>query len=332
MLKKFLKLLIIILTAQTLFANPDTLMIEADKNADPDSALAQYKAIVANYPNYSKRELAQKRICEILELEASWDELYPEANRAIRLFPNGIYRNYFKIMLIKSSLAIGSLRITELECENLLEQNISVDDKCLVLKYQSRLLKRKYGYSTNYYFILSQLWTTAANTENMPAAIFLLGDYYQNTGDNNKAWSAFSDCVRKYPKSPEAQKALPRIRELNKHNPKRVNYAPAVDLFRTPQHNEKPNQNIDGNTHYSVMIGPFKDLKQANRIKKLLDIDNFQRIVKSNNDFYICVGRTNNINRATDIKIRLAEEFEMMGKIVKIESDNNTFYIYEVDK
>jgi tetratricopeptide (TPR) repeat protein len=235
-------------------------------------------------------------------------------------------------MLIKSSLAIGSLKITESECEDLLEQDISVNNKCLALKYQSKLLKKKYGYSNNYYFILSKLWTTASDTENMPAAIFLLGDYYQNIDDYNKAWSAYSDCVKKYPKSPEAKTALLRIEELNKYQPIRADYTPSVDVLKPYQNNGKnTKQNMVNNTYYSVMVGPFKDLKQANRIKKLLDIDDFKKIFKSNNEFYICIGKSNSINAATDVKIRLAEEFEMMGEIVKIESDDNTFYIYEVD-
>ena len=309
---------------------PDISMIEGDNITDPDAALIKYRAIVAGYPNYSGRELAQKRVCEILELESNWNELYLEANKSIKLFPKGAYINYFKIMLIKSSLATGSLKITEAECENLLGQKLSVDDECLVLKYQSKLLKRKYGYSNNYFYILSKLWTAALNTENMPATIFLLGDYYQNVEDYDKAWSAYSDCVKKYPQSPEAKTASVKIKELTKYAPEKVAYAPAVDILKSPQDNGKK-QSMTKNTYYSVMIGPFKDIKQANRIKKLLDIDDFQKIFKSNNQFHICIGRSNKINVITDIKIRLAEEFEMMGEIVKIESTNNTFYIYEVD-
>jgi tetratricopeptide (TPR) repeat protein len=367
--KKFLKLLIIIVIAQAAFANErddyilitelaiqkkqneltraitafnqrhpnsrfraDVLMIEADNTTDPDLALSRYRNIVTRFPNYSRRELAQKRICEILKLQSNWDDLYIEARRAIQLFPNGLHRNYFRIKLIKSSLAIGSFEITEFECEDLLEQNISTNDKCLVLKYQSRLFRRKYGYSNNYYFILSRLWEAAQNTENMPAAIFLLGDYYQNINDHNRAWSAYSDCVRRFPNSPEAKKASSRMERLRQHRPRIVNYAPSIDKLESFRHSEQiATQNVNNASFYSVMLGPFRDIQQANRIKRLLDIANFQKIFKSNNRFYVCVGQTNNTNAAGNIRTRLAEEFEMMGQIVKIEVNEDVFYIYEVD-
>jgi len=190
-----------------------------------------------------------------------------------------------------------------------------------------------YGYSRDYYFILSQLWETAANTEHLPSVILLLGDYYQNTNDFNRAWSAYSDCVRRFPKSPEAEIASSRIMALRQHNPKRVDYAPTADKTTLYRHSEKvPTQNIESGIHYSVMIGPFRNIKQANSIKKLLDIDDFQQIFRTDNQFFICIGRVPTINAATNIKIRLAEEFEMMGEIVKIEYSENFFYIYEVDR
>ncbi|HNX59693.1 MAG TPA: SPOR domain-containing protein [Spirochaetota bacterium] len=80
---------------------------------------------------------------------------------------------------------------------------------------------------------------------------------------------------------------------------------------------------------YSVLVGPFSSEKEARILKKEMteDFDGVV-IVKKGKGFLVFIGNEPSAEMAVSLKVRLAEEFGLNGKIVQRRNDNGREYIY----
>ncbi|MBN2402925.1 MAG: hypothetical protein JXN64_11055 [Spirochaetes bacterium] len=321
----------------------DVRFIMAESEADPQKAVAQFKILVDKYAYFKKRDLSQYRICEILYLQSKWSDLKQEAEKGIRLFKNSGYLTKFKFYLAKALIHLEQFEAAKKVCIDITRTDHGYNNLSEALILLSYINRSMYGISRSYLYSLSEIIAGFRNSENMPAALYLLGRYYRSKGDYDKAYSAYSDVAAKYPRSPEAEFSRKELSAIAQHNPSKTAYIPDKETIKkTDSIDIQPETDMEGmegsgeNNYsekaiqYSISLGPFDTIQNARNIKKLIDKDfNPVEIAEVRSGFYIYAGRYSGIDPAFKTKVRLAEEFGINGSIVKIIKDGNKIYVYE---
>jgi tetratricopeptide (TPR) repeat protein len=316
----------------------DVRLILADKETDPEKAAEQYKILVDKYRYFKERSLAQYRICEIYYLMSKWQTLEHESIKGIRLFNDSEYSTEFRFFLAKTYIHLERYDKAKEICIEITERDHNyraLSGALILLAYINRNI---YGLSRSYLHSLSELISGFRDSENMPAALFLLGRYYQAKHEYNKAFSAYSDVIRDFPGSPEAAFSRQQLDTIMKFNPVKTAYLPdKASIRKTDQIDIQPEVDIDpftesvtDETLYSISLGPFFSISNARKIEKLIK-DDFQpvEIAQTRTGYMIYSGRFRTIDSAVSMKIRLAEEYGMNGTIVKMIKDVKRLYIYE---
>jgi tetratricopeptide (TPR) repeat protein len=318
----------------------DVRLIIAENETDPQKAIEQFRVLVNKYAYFKKRDYAQYKICEILYLQSKWSELKTEAEKGTGIFKNSGYLVKFKFFLAKALIHLEQFEAAKKICIDITRSEHSYNnlpDALLLLSYINRNM---YGISRSYLYSLSEIISGFKDSGNMTTALYLLGRYYQSKGDYNKAYSAYSDVVREFPKSPEAEFSRKELLSIAQYNPSRTEYIPDKEAIKktdnidiepeTDIEENKDNEKTKSNVQYSISLGPFEKIQNAREIKNLINKD-FQpiEIAEVKNKFFIYAGRFAFIDSALKIKIRLAEEFGINGSIVKIIKDAKKIYIYE---
>ncbi len=322
----------------------DVRFILAENEQEARKAVDQYRTIVNKYKYFGKRDIAQYRICEILYLQSKWDELLRESQKGVELFKSSGFLIKFQFLLTKAHINLERFDAAKKVCLEIIEHDHdynNLSDGLILLSYINRNI---YGFSRSYLYSLNEIITGFGKSGNMPAALFLLGRYYENREEYDKAYSAYSDVAKDYKKSPEAEFSRSRLSVLAKYNPRRTDYLPdRKTIEKTDKIDIQPEMDMtdaedgkeenvinESNVHYSISLGPFNNINNAREIKNLIQKD-FQNveIAETRDGFYIYTGKFINTDSAIKVKIRLAEEFGINGNIVKMIRDTKRVYIYE---
>jgi tetratricopeptide (TPR) repeat protein len=306
----------------------DVLIISADRERDINKAIEKYKI---HLKNGKLARDARKKICEIYFLQSSWHNLEKESGDMIRSEKN---QNTEKAMLFKTASLINLEKYNEAKKSfgELLDATHEQKPISIALLYMAMINKKTSGFSSSYSNNLRDLASGFSNTDSYPSAVYLLGEYYENKNKTDEAYSAYRDLVEKYPKSPEAGMAQKRLLLLEKQNPKTVFYIPNKKIINDSESLDiRPELELtddSGPHYYSIMIGPFSSKKKCDEMKRLLSDFGPSKSIKLGTGFRLIVGRITGADDALTAKIRLAEEFGINGRIVRISGDQNKKYIY----
>ncbi len=311
---------------------PDVKMILADIDPHPSSAVKKYRAVIDKYKNYSKKDTAYLKISEILHIQSRWDELLKISSEALRKFPQSGYTVSFRVFSVLSLLNSGRFDEADRACRILNNENHGYEDLASSLIIMSYIIKNETGHSKEYFSLLSELAAGFSSSTNHPVILYLLADYYESRKNYNKAYSAYSDIIGLYPKSPEASISSERIKKIQKFNPKKTAYLPENNYKEDSTSIDiKPENEIDNSdpeTYYSVSVGSFFDKKETLEIKKITDKIGDSVTVKVKNGYIIYLGRYSTQDEVITAKIRLAEEYGINGNIVRVSGGKDKRYIY----
>jgi tetratricopeptide (TPR) repeat protein len=313
----------------------DVRLILAEKEQDPDQALCQFRILVDKYRYFDKRDYAQYKVCEILYLQSKWNELEQEARKGISLVREGAHLVKYKFFLAKALIRQEEFDKAKEVCLDITETDHTYDtlsDALLLLSYINRNI---YGMSGSYLYSLSEIISGFRESGSMPAALYMLGRYYESRAEYDKAYSAYTDLVNDFPRSPESESSRRQLEKIARYNPVKTAYMPDKEKIRNTDIDIQPEIDISDEAkgavvQYSISLGPFYSINNAKKIKELIEND-FQpvEIIRLRNAYSIHAGRFVDTDSAVNTKIRLAEEFGINGNIVKIVRQGNNIYRYE---
>jgi tetratricopeptide (TPR) repeat protein len=311
---------------------PDVRLILADIEHSPEESIEKYRVIVTKYKYYPKRDYAQFRICEIKYLQSRWEDLITDSREGIRLGP-GAYSDRFRFFLIIGLIHKEDYDSAEKECRLLIDGNHDYHNMARSLLILSHIYRSTSGLSREYINTVREIALGYGNADTFPATLCLLGEFYEQKRMYDESYSAYSDLMSKYPGSPEASEATKRVQTLMKHNPRRVFYLPGkkivdnTEIIDITPDIDVPEAN-GSSSFYSISVGPFPSVKNANEIKSLLKEFEFIKTVRLKNGYALYVGKSPDEESAMKVKMRLAEEYGINGRIVRISGDGQRSYIY----
>ena len=311
---------------------PDVRLLAAEREKDIDLALEKYRVTVKYYPCYSRGDYAQYRICQILDLKSRWKELEAETSRAIKLFPSGKYAMEFRFMRASSLLMFEDFKACREECISITEKSHDFEILSRATCLMAEAERKTSGNSKSYISVLRTLVMGFRESRLFPSILYSLGYYYQQKKEYNRAYSAYSDIIKEYPDSPEADLAIAQIESMKKKEPVYVQYLPdssTIDQADTIDiQPEIEAENRCGRIWYSVSIGPFTKRRDAEKIIRLLEGYDNSEVIKTGAGYTLFIGRFADTDGALATRIRLAEEFGINGNIVRFSENKSKSYIY----
>ncbi|HSV97518.1 MAG TPA: hypothetical protein VLM75_11380 [Spirochaetota bacterium] len=313
----------------------DVRLFVADVEESPDEAIRQYRILLDKYRYFKKRDLAALRICETLYLCARWEELAAESARAEATFPKSMHLSRYMLYRAKALIHLERYDEARAACRRATETNRNYNalaDVLLVLAYVER---KSTGYSRAYLHSLRELITGFPDAPAAPAALYLLGRFYENRADYGRAYSAYDDLMRRHPRAVESGFAAGRMVEVKAHNPRPLPYLPEDAAIRGAEELDiRPEMETgqiddDADITYAIALGPFHSRADAKRVLKIIsgEFAPIQEVSVAGRHL-VYVGRARDTDSAISLKIRLAEEFAINGNIVRIRKDENRRYIY----
>jgi outer membrane protein assembly factor BamD (BamD/ComL family) len=312
---------------------PDVRLLSADKETDVELSVKKYSSIVANYGRFAGREYAQYRICQILDLRSKWKELKSETAKGIKLFPNGRYNTDFRFMHIAALIMLEEYNNAKEEIIKITEKSRELETLCLAISYLAEIEKKRSGNAKPYLNNLKELADGFKKSEIYPSILFCLCLFYDEKKDYDKAFSAYSDVVKMYPASPEADMSAAGIERIKKFNPKKTAYIPDIKAIKntdnidiSPEHDINKDANAN---FFSVAIGPFTRSNDADSVLKLVKDYDEVRKIKLAYGYMIYLGEYRDTDNALAARIRLAEEYGINGNIVRFSVQGSKSYIYE---
>lgn len=311
---------------------PEIKMLQAEREKDIDLAIERYRSIVKKYPDFIRRDYALYRLCQALDLKSRWNELETESGRGIKLFPAGKYTMDFRIMRATALIMLEDFNTCREECIRITESSHDIETLARATHLMAEAERKTSGNSKSYISLIRDLVIGFSDAQISPSILYSLGLYYEQKRDTDKAYSAYSDILKKYPDSPESDMALSGIESLKKDKPVYVRYIPdskTVDEADTidiePEYQEDTAQ---GDTYYCVSIGPFTKRRDTEQIIRLLGNYDDSRVVKTGAGFTIFIGKYADTDHALSVRIRLAEEYGINGSIVRFSTKKTKSYIY----
>ena len=311
---------------------PDVKLLQAGRENDIDLAIGMYNSIVKKYPDFSSRDYAYFKLCQVLDLKSRWKELESESARAIKLFPKGKYTMEFRVMRATSLIMLEEFDSCREECIRITESTHDFEILARATHLLAEVEKKTSGNSKSYISLLRELVIGFSEAKISPSTLYSLGLYYEQKNDKDKAYSAYSDILKKYPDSSESDLALSGIESLKNEKPVYVRYLPdskTVDEADTidiePEYQAKA---ASGNSYYCVSIGPFTKRRDTEQIIRLLGSYDESRVVKTGAGYTIFLGRFTDTDSALAVRIRLAEEYGINGAIVRFSENKSKSYIY----
>jgi len=312
---------------------PDVKLLLADKETDVELSVKKYSAVVSDYSRFAGREYAQYRICQILDLRSKWKELKIETAKGIKLFPSGRYINDFRFMYITSLIMLEEYSSAKNETIKITENTRDLETLSIAISYLAEIEKKTSGNAKPYLNSLRKLTDGFKKSEIYPSILFRLAFFYDEKKDYDKAYSAYSDIVKLFPASPEAYMSAREIEKIKKFNPKKTAYMPDIQTLKntdnidlSPEHDIKEDDNTK---FFSVAIGPFTRLKDADDVLRLIKNYDDARKVKISYGYMIYLGQYRDTDNALETRVRLAEEYGINGSIVRFSVQGNKSYIYE---
>ncbi len=309
---------------------PEVLVMKSEVDPDPDRAIRGYAAAVWRFGKKSGGDYAQLRICEILYLQARYRELMKESEKAITKFPASTYRHRFTMYLARSYYLTGMYARAKSICAGLIEKNHDPSVLPEALLFMAGIEKKISGYSKNYIATLKDLVLGFPESQEIPGAISMIGEYYEYRGSADKSFSAYTDLTARFPGSPESDAAAAKLGELGKNSPRLVEYLPdreTVDAAEEIALSHDISAEEGNGSYFSVSVGPLDDERSVRELKGLLR--EFSTLsARTRDGFMLYVGKSASTDIAMSVKIRLAEEFGINGVIVKFSGSSGRKYIY----
>ncbi|MBP9023241.1 MAG: hypothetical protein KBH06_08580 [Spirochaetes bacterium] len=266
-----------------------------------------YLIFIRLYKKSDFTETAYFRICGILYLSNKIDSLIRQSNDYLYLFPKGKYRKDISVLLIKAYL---------------LSQDYAKAEQIIRKENITGSILSDYAQYRNYHkrgFI--------ANAKNNPADLYFAGNILEKSKKINEAFSAYSDVIKLFPKSPEAFSSKKRITQLMPFKPVLVNRYLSISEDVIDISPSREITSINGGEYYCVEIGPFYNLAEAKKIRVEIRKDyGSSVIVKRPREFAIYIGYFSSPEDALDIKIRLSEELGFNGHIVLVRKNGKNEY------
>ncbi len=311
---------------------PDVRLMLADNETDAELALEKYRAVVKYYRYYPHRDYALYRICQILDLKSDWKELQIESASGIKLFPESGYIFEFKFLYITSCIMLEEYEKAKNQCLKITEQTHNYIILSRTIFFLAEIDRKITGNSRAYIYNLRELAEGFKSSEIYPSIILKLGDFYKSKNEKNRAFSAYSDIIKYFPESPESVIAITRIESLKISSPQLVQYIPDMEtVIRTAPIDIMPDytaSSYDDKIYYSITIGPFSKIKDAEAIIRLLKNYDNVRIENTTLGHIVYIGKHAETDTALQTKIRLAEEYGINGNLVRFSNHQSRSYIY----
>ncbi len=311
---------------------PDVWIMLGDMETTPDRAVEHYRAVLTGYKKYRRCDYARYRICEIHYLLSRWEPLRDDALPGTRLAKSRYY-DAFLFFSVISLMRTDDYERAEQLCRARIESDHDYNNLARTLLILASIHRATTGHSREYINSIREIAVGYPSADAMPAALFMLGDFYERKRMYDEAYSAYSDLISGYPGSPEAAEAAKNIAAVKKHKPRRVFYLPAKKIVDDAESLDiSPERDLpdeaDAPVYYAVSVGPFDSMKTAAGIKKeLVEFDPI-KTVRLSSGFALYVGRCRDEASALELRVRLAEEIGLNGRIVRVSSGGNRSYIY----
>ena len=300
---------------------PDIRLLIADNEYSPDKALAQYRAVRDKYRFAARRDYAALRTVQILLLSSRFADCADEGISALDVFPDSRYSEDIALTVLRTYYCMQQYEnaaafLKKYPLKNTAAETISTD------------IPLKLSEQTS-----SGAWIAALSKTAYPeSALYRAGREFEADNKKNEAFSAYTDCIRKYPRSAEALLSEKRAGILKKAGAQYMKTYASAGTSGSAALRLSPDRDVEtGNSGpvYAVLIGPFYNLKEAKALKKEMTVEfSHAVIVKQSKEFVIYAGRTQDQEEAVALKVRLAEEFGLNGTIVNLEEEDNREYIY----
>ena len=314
----------------------DVSVILAENEENPEEAVKKYKAVIAKYKDYAKRDLLHLRVCEIYQLQGDWKSLSREALAALRNFPKSAYSGDFQLLYCAAEASQYRYDQSLGLANDIIKHENDKNKTAKAALFSAQAERARTGYSRSYLNALRDLLTEYPKHDINPTALLLLGDFYEKTGSPGKVVGAYASLAEKYPRSPEAAMIRVRLASLRAKGVKAEEYVPdkssieraqKIDLAYRGEQEDKSNQ-----AYYSVAIGPLDTEKRAAEIYKILKNFGAIKTVRRNEGFFHYLGNLATAQQALSLKVRVAEEYGINGNIVRFAGDENQRYIYREEK
>lgn len=315
----------------------DIRLILADMENIPAEAVTQYRTIVDKYRYFRERDRAQFRICEILNLLSKWSDLRQEAVKGEQNFRDSSLYTDFRFFHAQAAVNLGKFDEAREICLDITGHDHSQENLSRALLLLSHINRKTTGLSRGYLYSLNEIITGFSDASSLPAAIFLIGRFYESMEDYDRAYSAYLDVKTKFPKSPEAAYSETRLSDISDRNPSRTRYLPPMESIENidkidiqPEIDIEEKDYTAGKIIYSISLGPFETEKHALEIKNLIKKDfSPLKIVSISGRYILYAGRETDLDSAASIRVRLAEEFGINGNLVKMIKDSERLFIHE---
>ncbi|MFC1669149.1 tol-pal system YbgF family protein [Spirochaetota bacterium] len=313
---------------------PRVKFILAQNQRDPFSAIKKFKSLIKRYKFFLGKDKAQYKICQIYELLFNWKNLKIESYRGMRNYPKSPLHRSFRYLFILSNIKLQNYDNAGKQCKSIMKNDRESSNALEALYLLTHISKKTYGFSRNYIYNLRELAAKTGDNELYPSVLYLLGEFYQKQNDHNRAFSAFNDILKKFPKSPEALYAQKQLDTLKKHKPKSTEYIPdkktikRTDIIDINPEIHYDSRIKDGEPYYSIAIGNFSTRKGALKFKRLLSEYGIVKTVKYRRSYLLLLGKFPNSNIALQKKIRIAEEQGINGKLVRIYGNRIKTYMF----
>jgi outer membrane protein assembly factor BamD (BamD/ComL family) len=312
---------------------PEVRLTLAEMETSPREAVSKYRYVLNKYRHFKKNDYVRYRICEIHYLSSEWKELKAEAQKGKKAFPSGAYGDRFTNFLIFAQMQLGEYDEAERECRRLVENNHEYNRLAGALLVLAQIYKKSSGLSRHYINTIREIATGFSESDAMPSTLFLLGEFYELKKMHDESYSAYSDLTEKYPGSPESAEAGKKIKQLLQLTPKKTAYLPGKKIVDASENIDiSPEIDLpaegESRVFYSLAVGPLDSLKSATEMKKLLNEYDFIKTVRLKSGYAIYVSRCPDEESILRVKIRIAEEYGLNGRIVRISSNGKNYYIY----
>lgn len=279
----------------------------------PVKSLSYCEAIVRSNVSAQEKIKAYIWMCNIYYLTSRFEESADASKKALALSPQNDDKRILALLRIRSLILLQ-----EYESAAVL---IKAHKK--ILANEADLLSSEIVLRTG-----EGIDPLASKKELLPSRLYMLAHKFELEHKNDFAFSAYKDLRSKYPRSPEAMVSAAVFESLEKSGAKYSsgynNKSSSLNLTL-----DYPVDTVKQSRVYAVLIGPVYDLKEAQGIKKEMTPD-FAGIllVRAKDGFYLYVGSEPSAEKALALKVRIAEEYALNGKIALRKEDSGREYIY----
>jgi hypothetical protein len=279
----------------------------------PVTSLAYCESILRSGSAATDKIKAYLWMCDLLYLTSRYEECADASRKALSLSPAADDKRTLLLLRIRSLLMLQEY-----------------DSASILLKANRKILSSEGDLLRSEIVMRTGDGTdpSAANKDLTPSRLYMTARKFEQGHQNDFAFSAYKDLRTKFPRSPEAMVSSAVYATLEKSGAKyssnysskssRLNFTPEYTVEETPQ-----------SLVYAVLIGPVYDLKEAQGIKKEMTPDfNGILLVRGKDGFYLYVGSEPSAEKALALKVRIAEEYALNGKIALKKEESGREYIY----